>query len=166
MKSLVVYYSKSGNTRRVAEEIARAVGGELEELVEVGVKRSGALGFLRAGRDGMRGRASKIDAPKKRPADYDLLFIGSPVWGGNIVPAVRGYMTSADLASKPAAVFCTAGGASVERTLATLHSLTPTSRVLGELAVLQGELKSPEALSHRVATWAKEMVAAAGAREK
>jgi hypothetical protein len=73
-------------------------------------------------------------------------------------------MTSVDLAAKPVAVFCTAGGAGVERTLVTLHSLTPTSRVLGELAVLQAELKAPQALSDRVATWAREMVAAAGVR--
>ena len=160
MKSLVVYYSKSGNTRRVAEEIARAVGGDLEELVEVGVKRSGAVGFLRAGRDGMRGRTSQIEAPKKRPADYDFLFIGSPVWGGNLVPAVRSYMAQVDLAAKPVAVFCTAGGSGVERTLGTLHSLTPTSRVVGELGVPQAELKSPDAFSRRIAAWAKDMVAA------
>jgi flavodoxin len=160
MKTLVVYYSKSGNTRRVAEEIARALGGDTDELTEVGVKRSGLFGFVFAGRDGMRGRASKIETPKKRPADYDILFIGSPVWGGNIVPAVRSYMTTVDLAGKPVAVFCTAGGSGMEKTLVTMHSLTRTAKVLGELAVRQAELKSPETLTKRVAAWAHEMAAA------
>jgi len=133
----------------------------VEELIEIGVKRSGPLHFLLAGRDGMRGRASKIETPKKRPADYDILFIGSPVWGGNVVPAVRSYMSGVDLAAKPVAVFCTAGGSGMERTLATLHSLASTSRVLGGLAVRQAELASPETLAKRVSGWAQEMVAAA-----
>jgi flavodoxin len=164
MKTLVVYYSKSGNTRRVAEEIARALGGEAEELIEIGAKRTGILGFLFAGRDGMRGRASQIEAPRKRPTDYDVLFIGSPVWGGNVVPAVRSYMSSVDLAAKPIAFFCTAGGSGTEKTLTTMRSLASASRTVGELAVQQAELKSPDALTRRVSAWAREMAAAAGAK--
>jgi flavodoxin len=161
MKTLVVYYSKSGNTRRVAEEIAKALGGETEALVEIGVKRSGILGFLFAGRDGMRGRASQIEAPRKRPADDDLVFIGSPVWGGNVAPAVRSYLAAANLKGKPVALFCTMGGTGDKKTFESMRELCQGARLLGELAVPQAELRSPDALAERVSRWAKEMAAAA-----
>ncbi len=164
MKTLVVYYSKSGNTRRVAEEIQKALGADTEELVEIGTKRSGFFGFLFAGRDAMRGRSSKIEAAKKSPTDYDLVFVGSPVWGWNLVPAVRSYLTAADLKGKPVAFFCTMGSSGDAKTFAAMRELAPGSKSLGELAVPQAELKSADALAKRVGGWAQEMAAKAGAK--
>jgi len=161
MRTLVVYYSKSGNTRRVAEEIQKALGGDTEELVEVGAKRSGLFGFLFAGRDAMRGRPSKIEPTKRSPADYDLVFIGSPVWGWNLVPAVRSYLASADLKAKPVAFFCTMGGSGAEKTFASMQELAREAKLLGTLAVREAELKPSEALDQRISAWAKEMAAAA-----
>ncbi len=164
MKTLVVYYSKSGNTRRVAEEIAKALGADTEELIEVGTKRSGFFGFLFAGRDGMRGRPSKIEPGKKRPADYDLVVVGSPVWGWNLVPAVRSYLGAVDLKGKPVAFFCTMGGTGDKQTLASMRDLAKGARPLGDLVVRQAELKSPDAFAKRVAAWAQETAAAAGTK--
>lgn len=161
MRVLVVYYSKSGNTRRVAEEIAKALGAEMEELREVGVKRSGVLGFLFAGRDGMRRRASRIETPRKHVADYDLVFVGSPVWGWNLVPAVRSYLTATDLKGMPVALFCTSGGTGEKKTLASMRELCQGAKFLGEFAVPQAELKALDALAERVSRWAKETAAAA-----
>jgi flavodoxin len=161
MKTLVIYYSKSGNTRRVAEEIQKALGADTEELVEVGAKRSGFFGFLFAGRDGMRGRPSRIEPAKKQPADYDLVFVGSPVWGFNLVPAVRSFLTATDLKGKPVAFFCTMGGTGDKQTLGSMRELAKGAKPLGDLVVRQAELKSPDALAKRVAAWAKEMAAKA-----
>ncbi|MEW5825704.1 MAG: flavodoxin [Candidatus Bipolaricaulota bacterium] len=162
MKALVVYYSKSGTTRRVAEEIARALGADLEEIVEVGTQRSGLVGYLRAGRDAMRERASQIRPATKRPADYDVVFVGSPVWGWNLAPAVRSYLAAANLEGKPVALFCTMASSGDRRTFSAMRSLARGSESLGELAVAASELKSPDTLAQRVAVWAREM--AAGAR--
>ena len=84
MKALVVYYSKSGNTKAVAELIAGAASADLESLVEVGVSRKGLLGYLSAGRGGMFKKKSKIQAPSKAPNDYDIVFVGTPIWGWNL----------------------------------------------------------------------------------
>ena len=157
MKTLVVYYSKSGNTRRVAEEIVKALGAETEEIVEVGVKRTGVLGFLRAGRGGMMREKSRIEAPKKRPGDYDLVFVGSPVWGGNLAPAVRSYLAAVDLGQKPMALFCTMGSNGEKKTFDSIRELAPGSKALGELAILQSELGGADALARKVGAWAKEM---------
>jgi flavodoxin len=157
MKALVVYYSKSGTTRRVAEEIAKALGAETEEVAEVGAKRTGVLGFLRAGRDGMMREKSRIETPKKRPSDFDLVFIGSPVWGWNLTPAVRSYLSSTDLGGRPIALFCTMGSNGEKKTFDSIRELAPGSRALGELVVLQSELGNPDALARKVGAWAREM---------
>jgi flavodoxin len=159
MKTLVVYYSKSGNTGRVAEEIAKAVGADTEEIVEIGVKRSGIMGFLRAGRAGMMREKSQVEAPKHRPADYDLVFIGSPVWGWNLAPAVRSYLAAVDLGQKPMALFCTMGSNGEKKTFDSIRGLVPGSKALGELAILQSELGNLDALARKVGAWAKEMAA-------
>jgi len=159
MKALVVYYSKSGNTRRVAEEIAKALGAETEQIVEVGVKRTGILGFLRAGRGAMMREKSRIETPKVRPSDYDLVFVGSPVWGWNLAPAVRSYLASVALGQRPIALFCTMGSNGEKKTFDSIRELAPGSRALGELAVLQSELGNPDALARKVGAWAKEMAA-------
>jgi flavodoxin len=159
MKSLVVYYSHTGRTRAVAEMIAAAVSGELEEIVEIGVERRGFMGFLRAGKGGMRKEKSKIEPPKKRPPDFDLVFVGSPVWGWNLVPGVRSYLSAVDLGGKPIALFSTMATNGEARTFASMRELAPASRVLGELPVSQQESRDKEALKKKVADWAKEIQA-------
>ena len=157
MKSLVIYYSHTGRTRAVAEMIAAAVSGDLEQIVEVGVERKGLMGFLRSGRGAMRKEKSQIEPPKKRPADYDLVLVGTPVWGWNLVPAVRRYLSAVDLKGKPVALFCTLGGTGDARTFASMRELAPTSHILGQLAVTQSESRDTEALKKKVADWAREI---------
>ncbi len=140
MKTLVVYYSKSGNTRRVAEEIAQGAwrGDGRDSSRSASSARAFWVSCSR-GATAMRGRTSKIEAPKKRPADYDLVFVGSPVWGWNLVPAVRSYLGTVDLKGKPVAFFCTMGSNGEKKTFESMRELVPNSGVLGELAVLQAE---------------------------
>ena len=161
MRSLVVYYSKSGNTRAVAEMIARALGGEVEEIVEVGVRRGGIFGYLRSGRGAMKKEKSRIEPSKKRPADLDLVVVGSPVWASNVAPAVRSYLTTTDLKGRAVGFVCTLGGVGGDPTLGSMRELAVGARVLGELRVLQGDLRKKEALETKVAEWAKDLAAKA-----
>ncbi len=153
MATLVIYYSKTGNTRAVAERIAEVTGGELEELTERGVKRSGILGWLLSGRDGLCQRASTIDPPKRDVQSYDTVFVGSPVWGGNLVPAVRSYLSSVDLQGKNLGLFCTMGSGGDRKTFDSMRSLTPGASILGEMSVKQANISDAEALKQRVANW-------------
>ena len=62
MKTLVIYYTRTGNTKFAAETIAAELGADLEEVVGL-KKRQGKLAFLPSGRDAMRGKETEI-APK------------------------------------------------------------------------------------------------------
>ena len=89
---LCMYYSRTGNTKRAMEEIARALDAELVEL-EDGVDRSGAKGWLRSGLDAVRRSSPKVKYKSKWPlSDYRLVIIGSPVWAGRCSSVVRGFL--------------------------------------------------------------------------
>jgi flavodoxin len=153
MKALVVYYSRSGNTKAVAELIAGTASADLEELVEIGVSRKGLLGYISAGRGGMFKMKSKLQAPSKVPADYDLVFVGSPIWGWNLSPAVRSYLGQTNFGSTPVALFCTMGGSGQEKVFASMKAAAPKAKVVGEMAVAAEAIKNPQALQEKVADW-------------
>jgi flavodoxin len=91
MKTLVVYYSRTGNTRKVGLEIAKELDAEVEEIKET-KNREGALGYLLAGRDALLSRPASIQQPSKDPALYDLVVVGTPVWAFKASPPVCAYL--------------------------------------------------------------------------
>ena len=90
MKSLITYYSKTGNTKKIASEIAKILKADVDEIIDL-KKRAGFFGFLIAGKDALFKKTTKINF-KKNPTNYDLVVIGTPIWAGTITPAVRTYL--------------------------------------------------------------------------
>ena len=87
MKYLVAYYSRTGNTKQLAHQIAEALSADIDEIIDK-KKRKGVGGWLSAGRDATGKRDTEITAIKN-PLDYDVVIVGSPVWGSNLTPAIR-----------------------------------------------------------------------------
>ena len=122
MRTLVAYYSRSGNTRRVAEAIATALGADLEPIVDR-ADRGGILGYLRAGRDAYRRRTTRIDPPRLDPTGYDLVVVGTPVWASSVTPAVRTWLAEYRGRVPNVALFLTHGGSGRERVFAQMTEL-------------------------------------------
>ncbi|MFA6134511.1 MAG: flavodoxin [Phycisphaerae bacterium] len=140
MKTLVVYYSRSGITRTVAQAIAAALGADLEEIIDT-KDRSGALGYLAAGRDAMKRKPADIQPPQKDPAAYDRVILGTPVWAFTMTPAIRAYVERFRGGLKRVAFFCTQGGSGDQRTFAHLAELTGL-QAEATLTVLEKEVKA------------------------
>lgn len=117
-KVLVVYTSQGSNTRRVAEDVAALLGAEVERVVDR-KKRSGFFGFFSAGGDALSRKLTDIEPTVKDPADYDLVVLGTPVWAGNITPAMRTYLTQRAGAMKMVAFFTTAAGPTGAKTFSS-----------------------------------------------
>lgn len=103
---LVVYYSRTGNTKKVAEKMAEVLKCDLDEIQDQ-KNRSGIFGWLRGGVDAFNRRLTQI-RHEKDPKKYDLVIIGTPVWAGTMTPAVRTYLEQNEF--KKVAFFCTYGG--------------------------------------------------------
>ena len=109
LKSLVVYYTRTGNSRFVAETIAAEIGADVEEVIDM-KKRSGVFGYLSGGKDARQGKETQIAPTKKFLADYDLIIVGTPIWAGRTTPAITTYLKKNNLSGKKVAVFFTQGG--------------------------------------------------------
>jgi len=121
MKSLVVYYSRTGVTRKVAAEIAGALGSDIEEIVDQKDRR-GIWGWFMAGRDATLKKLVNIDPNKRDPSNYDLVVIGTPVWAWTMTPAIRAYIAANSAHFKKVAFFLTMGGA-CGKTFKTMEDL-------------------------------------------
>lgn len=122
MKALVVFYSRTGTTRTVAEAIASVLGADTEPIEDMR-KRTGILGYLRSGREAMCGREVEIREPRADPSRYDLVIVGTPVWGGTVSSPVRSYLVRHKGRLRRAGFFTTSGSGSGERTFAAMASL-------------------------------------------
>jgi flavodoxin len=106
MKTLVAFYSKTGNTRKLAKKIADILNADLDEIIDK-KSRKGVFGWLGGAGDAARKRLTGIEF-KNNPAEYDLVIIGTPVWANTMVPAVRTYINEHKFENT--ALFCTYGG--------------------------------------------------------
>ena len=90
---LCIYYSRTGNTRKAMEEIAKALDAELVEITD-GLDRSGTSGWLRSGMDAMRRTTEPLKPfETERPLqDYQLVILGSPVWAGRCSSVARAFL--------------------------------------------------------------------------
>ncbi len=111
MKSLVVYYSRTGTTKKTAGAIAGALHSDIEEIIDQKDRR-GIWGWLTAGRDATLRKPININSNKYDPSNYDIVVIGTPVWAWTLTPAVRAYITKNRESFKKVAFFLTMGGAS------------------------------------------------------
>lgn len=88
MNVLIIYYSRTGNTRTVAEALAAALQCDKEEIIDT-KKRSGPLGYVSSGRDARQESLTVIEDIRKNVSEYDLVITGTPVWAGRVSTPVR-----------------------------------------------------------------------------
>ena len=142
MKTLVVYYSRTGNTKRVAECIADALGADLLQLTEQ-EDRQGARGYVVAGWAAMRRKEAALDPLEKDPGDYDLVVVGTPVWAFTVTPAVRTFLNRYSSSIESTAFFCTMGGSGATRTFQEMESLCGAAP-LATLSLNDKQLKNED----------------------
>ena len=109
MKTLVVYYSRTGNTKLLGDELAGALGADIEELKDT-KNRMGVAGWLQCARDARRKHFADLEPVRHAPADYDLVVLGGPIWGFTMCSPTRTYAVMHRDSFTRVAFFCTAGG--------------------------------------------------------
>lgn len=111
MRTLVLYYSRSGHTRKAAKEIAAALGADIEELKD-NTNRGSPIGFLRSGREARSGATVELTPLVHDSTRYDLVVVGTPVWASTMSSPVRTFLQQESLDGVNVAWFCTSGAAS------------------------------------------------------
>lgn len=120
--TLIAFYSMSGHTRDLANEIRNVVDADIEEIHEPR-ERHGLSGTVRALFDAVTRRTPPIRKPDRDPAGYDLLLLGGPVWAGRMAAPVRSYARRYGAQAPHVAFFCTEGGKGADTAFADLERL-------------------------------------------
>ena len=124
MKSLlIVYHSRTGYTRRIARHLADRLGADLDEI-RIVQPMHGALGYAACAIEAMAGLAPALRPMRHRPADYDLVIVGTPVWFWSLSSPVRSWLETFGSRGKRFAFFCTMGGSGASRVFAAMKELT------------------------------------------
>ncbi|MGI6603859.1 MAG: flavodoxin family protein [bacterium] len=92
MRILIAYYSRTGKTKTVAENLAATIEADVEEI-RTPDRRQGLLGFLRCGFEACRGKEVRIIPINKEPSSYDLVIVGTPIWAGRMSSPVRSFLS-------------------------------------------------------------------------
>ncbi|MFX1329671.1 MAG: flavodoxin family protein [Promethearchaeota archaeon] len=110
MKPLLVFYSRTGRTKQVAKIISEGLNCDYEEIIDTKKRTGFFIGFLRSGYDAMKENLTVIKEVEKNPEIYDLIILGTPIWGSRMTPAIRTYISENKSKFKNVAFFCTEGG--------------------------------------------------------
>jgi flavodoxin len=137
---LVVYYSWTGNTAKVANVIAEVLSADIEQIHDV-KPRSGQFAFVATAFASLLHRSAPIVQPLKGVADYDVVILGCPVWASNMATPMRTYITQEKPGIKKIALFCTLGGSGGKGALAQMAALCGRTS-LADLTVEQPLLAS------------------------
>lgn len=128
-KVLVVYFSNTNTTKGIAEKIADVTGGSLYRIEAAQPYTSADLDY----NSDCRANREQND-PSSRPAiknmidnlkDYDIIFLGYPIWWGQAPRIISTFLESGDFSGKTIISFCTSHSSGIGSSDTNLHSLAP-----------------------------------------
>lgn len=127
-KTLVVYFSRSGNTRVIAGLLQRRLDADIVELERAAPYPADYLQTVdEATRERDRGTEPALKPGIADLASYDTIYLGFPIWGETAPAVIRSFLKRHDLTGKTLIPFITHGGYGVGRALSVLQSHAPTA---------------------------------------
>ncbi len=158
VKVLVVYYSLEGNTRFIAQAIAKATEGTLLELKpQEEIKASGFMKYFWGGRQVMMKKTPELLPFILNPLDYDLLFIGTPVWAFTYAPVLNSFFKNFKLSGKKIALFCCNEGGG-GKTFENMKVAVAGNEVLGTMEFIAPLKKNPAENELKAKQWAEKII--------
>ena len=152
---LVAYFSHSGNTREIANQIHKIVGGDIFEIQSVKPYPHDYDAVVEQARQELdSGYKPALKTKIENIKPYDLVFIGYPVWWGTFPAPVKTFLSEYDFSGKTIAPFCTHEGSSLGRSAADISKLCPKSALLNGVAIRGSVVKTAQ---NKVSEWLREI---------
>ena len=141
MKCLLVFYSRTGITKKIAELISTEMNCEYEEIIDTKKRKGRFIGFIKSGFAATREKLTIIKKIQKDPKLYDAVILGTPIWNKRMTPAIRTYITENKSRFKSVAFFCTMGGKGGPETFESMTELCEKTPV-STLAIIRKDIKN------------------------
>lgn len=135
MKTLVAYFSASGQTAKLAKILAGVTGGDLFEIAPETAYTAADLDWM----DKKSRSTIEMKDPKSRPAiagkvadmaQYDTVFVGFPIWWYQAPRIIETFLESYDFSGKTVIPFATSGGSGMGKTNEKLAPSCPGAKLL------------------------------------
>lgn len=154
-KSLVVYFSWSGNTENVARSVQTQADADIFELVPATPYSDDYNTVLEVAQEEQREDARPaISGSIENISDYDVIYVGFPNWWGDMPMILYTFFDTYDLSGKTVAPFCTSGGSGLSGTVNEMKSLEPNATVTEGLHIGSGSSSNPD---NAVGEWLSEI---------
>ena len=139
MKSLVAYYSRTNVTKKLAEDIANQIGADIEQIKPKDVSYSGKLGYARGGKHAISEKIIDLETLEFNPGDYDVVYIGTPVWAGKAATPALSYLKHNEGKFNSVKFFVTLGGKGFEGAFEQMEKYS--KKPLATIALTTKEVK-------------------------
>ena len=150
-KMLIAYFSWSGNTQGIAEEIQRQTGADIFEIVPIPAYSDDYNTVLmEAQRDQHDKARPALANPLPSLDEYDVIFLGYPNWWASIPMPIATFLESYDFSGKTILPFCSHGGGRFGQSLTAIAKLAPQAMIAPGLSV---HYSGGSGLPHDVSTW-------------
>ena len=154
-KVLVAYFSHSGNTREIANQIHKSVGGDIFEIQAVKPYPGDYDECVEQAKQELKeGYRPKLKTIVKNIESYDVVFIGYPCWWSTIPAPVVTFLSKYDLSGKTVVPFCTHEGSGLGHSVSDISKLCPKSTLLESLAIRGSNVKTAQS---EVSGWLRKI---------
>ena len=144
-KSLVLYYSETGTTKAVAEELQKQLGADIESIEPVEPYTGNFQETIqRSGRERESGQTPALKPLKKKIADYDVIFLGYPIWFGTYAMPIATLVKENDFEGKTIIPFCTFGSGGLNTSTDALKKALPKANIQKGYGVRTARVKAAE----------------------
>lgn len=128
---LVTYFSRAGNTRKIAILIQKTLGGTLHEIrPKVPYPNSYHATVEMAKKEIKAGYQPPLETSLDTMEPYEIILLGTPNWWSTLAPPVRTFLAQHDLSERIIAPFCTHGGGGIGKITRDIAKLCPKSTLL------------------------------------
>ena len=129
-KILIAYYSKTGNTKRAAEEIAKMTGGTLHRIVPQKTYPDSYFATVAVAKwESLKGEKPALADKVEGIGGYDKILVGFPIWWFGCPQLIKTFMASYDFDGKKLYPFCTHGGSGPKNSTRDIKAICPGADV-------------------------------------
>ena len=155
-KKLVAFFSCTGTTKKVAENLSKAIGGDLYEIVPTKLYTNADLNWTdKTSRSSLemndKNSRPEIATKVSNMEDYDTIFIGFPIWWYVAPRIINTFLESYDFSGKKIIVFCTSGGSGLGNTVADLKQ-----SISSETEIMEGKRFGENTSIEELKEWANK----------
>ena len=158
MNTAIVYFSLEGNTKYVAEKIAKSPDADIIKLIPVKEYPTGKVSkFFWGGKSATFKEIPKLETYRFDSKNYDLVLLGTPIWAGTIAPPLRTFIRENKLAGKKVAFFACSGGGSAEKCFEHLENEISDCTVLSTLRLIDPLKNAKPDVDERIIDFCKKL---------